>query len=192
VCVGLNSNSDAAFVSAVLRLRLGRLWRFGYGGCDSTDPRCDYATVDCDHVDGFWRFGCGFCFGGTATDTDDDNGFMTTDCFDNDHEEARLRWQVAQVPAPILHPSEGARLTAGTSTYVGTMYTGTTDYDPSQLPPELRGTGGRGKDRRQKSGRRCKRCLKYNDEQNASECKGRGGENKCKYYDVNGNKINNA
>jgi len=59
--------SDAAFVSAVLRLRLGRLWRFGYGGCDSTDPRCDYATVDCDHVDGFWRFGCGFCFGGTAT-----------------------------------------------------------------------------------------------------------------------------
>jgi len=39
--------SDAAFSSAVLRLRLSRHWRFGYGGCDSTDPRCDYAMVDC-------------------------------------------------------------------------------------------------------------------------------------------------
>jgi len=123
-------------------------------------------------------------------DSDDDNYFIAADCVDDDQEVARLAWQVAQLPVPNLHPAEGARLTAGTSTYVGQLFLGTTAWDPSATLPEIRGKGERGKDKTQRKARRCKRCLHNNDDQHASECKGRGGENKCEYYDVHGNPKN--
>lgn len=52
---------------------------------------------------------------------------------------------------------------------------------PRELPPLKRCQGKRGQDKKKRSGRRCKLCIKRGRRGAAATCKGRAGKAKCEY-----------
>jgi hypothetical protein len=103
-----------------------------------------------------------------------------------DQDETMLTWPSAQQPDRQEEPIERARIAAGTSTHVGTLCLGATSFSLSALN-QARAKYGRGKDTKKRHRRRCKLCLQFgNNEQQASECNGKGGRKRCQHFDENG------